>query len=110
MIKPVLSTVIAALFSLSCASGELPPKAANDPSNAAAEAPPLPSTSSTPEAPAAPEPSGTMPGHHHSGAMPMPSGSASATVYTCPMHPEVTSDAPGKCPKCGMTLVPKKGP
>jgi len=30
----------------------------------------------------------------------------SATVYTCPMHPEVRSDAPGKCPKCGMTLVP----
>jgi multidrug efflux pump subunit AcrA (membrane-fusion protein) len=29
-------------------------------------------------------------------------------VYTCPMHPEVTSDKPGKCPKCGMDLVPKK--
>jgi hypothetical protein len=27
-----------------------------------------------------------------------------AAVYTCPMHPEVTSDKPGKCPKCGMTL------
>jgi len=29
-------------------------------------------------------------------------------VYTCPMHPEVISDQPGKCPKCGMTLIPKK--
>lgn len=29
-------------------------------------------------------------------------------VYTCPMHPEVTSDKPGQCPKCGMNLVPKK--
>ena len=29
-------------------------------------------------------------------------------TYTCPMHPEVTSDKPGKCPKCGMTLVEKK--
>src|ERR1043166_6002087 len=28
--------------------------------------------------------------------------------YTCPMHPEVISDRPGKCPKCGMTLVPLK--
>ncbi len=27
--------------------------------------------------------------------------------YTCTMHPEVISDKPGKCPKCGMTLVKK---
>ena len=26
--------------------------------------------------------------------------------YTCPMHPEVISDKPGNCPKCGMTLEP----
>ena len=26
-------------------------------------------------------------------------------TYTCIMHPEVSSDKPGKCPKCGMTLV-----
>lgn len=26
--------------------------------------------------------------------------------YTCPMHPEVIKDAPGKCPKCGMELIP----
>ena len=25
-------------------------------------------------------------------------------VYSCPMHPEVTSKKPGKCRKCGMTL------
>jgi len=31
-------------------------------------------------------------------------------VYTCPMHAEVVSDKPGKCPKCGMTLVEKKQP
>ncbi len=29
-------------------------------------------------------------------------------TYTCPMHPEVTSDKAGKCPKCGMDLVEKK--
>ncbi|KKR42789.1 MAG: Copper-transporting P-type ATPase [Candidatus Daviesbacteria bacterium GW2011_GWC2_40_12] len=28
-------------------------------------------------------------------------------MYTCPMHPEVQSDKPGKCPKCGMTLIEK---
>ena len=33
---------------------------------------------------------------------------ATATVqYTCPMHPEVVQDKPGKCPKCGMELVEK---
>ncbi len=31
-----------------------------------------------------------------------------AVTYTCPMHPEVLSDKPGKCPKCQMELVLKK--
>jgi transcription initiation factor IIE alpha subunit len=28
-------------------------------------------------------------------------------TYTCSMHPEITSDKPGTCPKCGMDLVQK---
>jgi hypothetical protein len=28
-------------------------------------------------------------------------------TYTCPMHAEVISDKPGKCPKCHMDLVEK---
>ena len=30
------------------------------------------------------------------------------TIYTCPMHPEVQQEKPGRCPKCGMSLVPKE--
>lgn len=28
------------------------------------------------------------------------------TKYTCPMHPQVLKDEPGKCPLCGMDLIP----
>jgi len=30
------------------------------------------------------------------------------TIYTCPMHPDVKLDKPGKCPQCGMNLIEKK--
>lgn len=61
--------------------------------------------------------------HHHGSTMPAPSGQEGghahespaggaakeeAAVYACPMHPEVTSRTPGKCPKCGMTLVKRR--
>ncbi len=35
---------------------------------------------------------------------------AEKVVYTCEMHPEVISDKPGKCPKCGMELIKKSVP
>lgn len=31
-------------------------------------------------------------------------------IWTCAMHPSVVSDKPGKCPLCGMDLIPKKAP
>lgn len=33
-------------------------------------------------------------------------GAGEGTSYVCPMHPEVTSERPDRCPKCGMKLVP----
>src|SRR5581483_9411641 len=35
-----------------------------------------------------------------------PPSATPAQDFTCPMHPEVHSPTPGKCPKCGMDLVP----
>lgn len=32
-----------------------------------------------------------------------------AAIYHCPMHPEVESHEPGRCPKCKMFLVPGAG-
>ena len=34
------------------------------------------------------------------------SGDGDVTGWFCPMHPDVTSSGPGRCSKCGMTLVP----
>ena len=31
-------------------------------------------------------------------------------AYACPMHPEVTSDQPGRCPTCGMKLLATAAP
>lgn len=41
--------------------------------------------------------------HHHAYAEETGGG-----VYTCPMHPEVLTHAPGRCPGCGMDLIPKE--
>ena len=34
-----------------------------------------------------------------------PQDGGGSVVYACPMHPEVTSEEPGRCPKCGMKLL-----
>lgn len=34
-------------------------------------------------------------------------GQAEKTHYTCPMHPEVKQEKPGKCPSCKMDLTPQ---
>ncbi len=46
-------------------------------------------------------------GNQNSGSLINQNTEATKT-YTCSMHPEVISDNPGKCPKCGMELIEKK--
>jgi len=59
----------------------------------------------------------TVIGQHSHGEHPPSAGTATSRAaseqekkqkYTCPMHPEVITDQPGNCPKCGMKLVPIK--
>jgi Cu+-exporting ATPase len=41
-------------------------------------------------------------GHHSAGVRQSPR----ATMFTCPMHPDIRQAGPGACPKCGMALEP----
>lgn len=42
-------------------------------------------------------------GSHNSSSMKSGNNSTSG-LYVCPMHPEIQSEVPGTCPKCGMKL------
>jgi Cu(I)/Ag(I) efflux system membrane fusion protein len=95
------------------------------PMDGGASAAPTPETTAMPEPPSAPHPgraTGAVPPHPAPANAPPLSGAPSspalvpslhaepsapaATIYTCPMHPEVRSPTPGQCPKCGMDLQP----
>ena len=52
------------------------------------------------------QPSDTQHDHGHHPHAHNTQSVSRADKYTCPMHPEVLSDKPGSCPKCGMALEP----
>jgi hypothetical protein len=105
----ILSVVLAAACSSRSVPSEWPEGAAASPS--AAEAPIAQvkrSLESHPPLPgdAAPGWAGlgeTTPAAEHA-------GHEHAVSYTCPMHPDVVSDRPGQCPRCGMNLVKRDAP
>lgn len=119
---------IAAILSAACASYPAPaPVGPGHPASPDAPSPPVtrvgirltPSDLDRPvTAPAAPgegaeshpRPQPALaPGHTHpspeTGSALTPSGDA---IYSCPMHPEVKENEPGRCPKCGMRLVEQR--
>ncbi|ATB40240.1 hypothetical protein CYFUS_005688 [Cystobacter fuscus] len=70
-----------------------------DPSNPAASESPMRAMLALHGSPAAAPPA-TL-----SQAEPPDAGTPSSALYVCPMHRDVTSHEPGRCPKCGMKLV-----
>ncbi len=80
-------------------SAGAPPAPASD-SPVAAQPLPLPAPVTHPAPPA------RAPLAQPASAPSAPSAAAPATVFSCPMHPEIRSATPGKCPKCGMNLEP----
>ena len=85
------------LFSFACAPALTRPEAAQDPSHAQGPEASLPEV-------------GLVLANAH--ATPVEAWKeverTEAPQYVCPMHPEVISKEPGRCPKCNMKLVQKK--
>lgn len=53
-----------------------------------------------------PEPASAADTHDHTDAAAHSTGSGQATIWTCSMHPQIQQPEPGKCPICGMDLIP----
>ena len=74
---------------------------ADDPSN-----PSAPASAMSPIALYETPPADAAHGIHRPKKPPAEPDAGTTTLYACPMHPEVQQTGPGRCPKCGMQLVP----
>jgi hypothetical protein len=101
----------------SCSPGPVPvsqsPRDPSSPSAPEGIVPVLASAGPRPSGPESPASPAEHRDHGKTGAPPVQHAATSdagdvSAIYVCPMHPEVTSPGPGRCPKCGMNLVPRK--
>src|SRR5262245_12335774 len=99
-LRPLLLTISALVAGCASASGSFAPLGSNHP--ASPQAPEIPITD--PAALLRSDGSGAAEARPPSTAE---GGVPSPGAFVCPMHAEVSSDQPGHCPKCGMTLVPR---
>jgi hypothetical protein len=93
-----------AFLATACVSTRL--EASNDhPANPKAPTTPPQDATLTAAGPTTPAATATAEDHSHDHAAP-----TAGVTYTCPMHPQIVRDAPGKCPICGMNLVKRETP
>jgi len=103
-----LFVLLACSLGSSCSAPATLELTGSHPASPQAEEAPLPAASDTLAIPpAAAESPATAPPATHEHAHHGGAGAERAPAsYVCPMHADVTSAAPGNCPRCGMPLVP----
>lgn len=110
-LRSYLAATSVAFHLFGCSSSQLP-SSSQHPASPDAQQAPLPPVGQALSEPAEPETmAASSPDEHaHEGGTstvaPAAQADQEAKSWTCPMHPEVVQAEPGKCPKCGMKLVP----
>lgn len=92
-----------AVSACATASGTLLPLGPDHPASASASESPVQDPAAFLRLEAGEAPSPTTPASSAAGQDAAPPG-----AFVCPMHPQVTAGEPGRCPECGMKLVPRE--